>query len=325
MHARSSEFDLDYQALNVGMGYAPLPRTQIELTGADRASFLHNLCTNDLRKLPNGSGCEAMFLNAQGKILSFVRLFAEAERLVLDTVPGRSEFLLKYLDRYLMREQVVLTDRSNAWAVLIVAGPQSAELLHKLCGGAPPVGLLQHAAVQIAGCAATLEHVDFTGTDCYFVRCASGDLPTIEAALATSGGRACAPEAIEAARIEHGTPLFGIDISEKNLPQELGRDQRAISFTKGCYIGQETVARIDALGHVNRLLRGVRFDPAAPARVGDAIEADGLNIGEVTSLAWSPKLQSPLGLAYIKRSHASSGTQATCGGFPAAIVELPVR
>ena len=146
----------------------------------------------------------------------------------------------------------------------------------------------------------------------------------VTAAISAAGAIRCDPAALESARLEAGTPLFGLDITPDNLPQEVARDTRAISFTKGCYLGQETVARIDTIGHVNRLLVGLKFSgPDVPA-AGTAVLAADQPIGQVTSAAWSPRLAAPLALAYIRRAHAKPGSQLTSSTGPAEVVALPL-
>ena len=153
----------------------------------------------------------------------------------------------------------------------------------------------------------------------------------ITAALANAGAVPAGADAFEMARIEAGTPLYARDISDKNLPQEVNRDALAISFTKGCYLGQETVARIDALGHVNRVLVGVRFagsEPPPPGTELTVTEAQGsegkATVGAVTSAAYSPRLGSSLALAYVRRGHTQPGTQLTSSAGPAQVVSLPL-
>jgi folate-binding protein YgfZ len=132
---------------------------------------------------------------------------------------------------------------------------------------------------------------------------------------------ACGQDAFEAARIEQGFPLFGQDISDKNLPQEVGRDKLAISFVKGCYLGQETVARIDALGHVNRKLARLRFSGPAVPGPGTELRAGEQVVGEVTSASWSPRLRSPVALGYVRTAHLSPGTRLTSSCGEAEVME----
>jgi tRNA-modifying protein YgfZ len=145
-------------------------------------------------------------------------------------------------------------------------------------------------------------------------------------ALLAAGAVACEEGAFDAVRLESGTPLFGRDITEDNLPQEIRRDAQAISFTKGCYLGQETVARIDAMGHVNRLLTGVRFlsGAATVPLPGTQLSSGDKVVGHVTSAAWSPRLKQPLGLALIRRAHSSPGTKLDSPQGPAELISLPL-
>jgi folate-binding protein YgfZ len=131
--------------------------------------------------------------------------------------------------------------------------------------------------------------------------------------------------AFEAARIESGFPLFGVDFDDNNLPQEIGRDREAISFTKGCYLGQETVARIDALGHVNQRIVGVRFFADCMPAVGSELFKDGAEIGRITSAAFSPALNAPLALAMVRRDANAAGTRFESAFGECDVMELPVQ
>ncbi len=144
------------------------------------------------------------------------------------------------------------------------------------------------------------------------------------AVLVAAGATECRPAAFDAARIEWGFPLYGVDITDKNLPQEVARDALAISFVKGCYLGQETVARIDALGHVNKLLVGVRFHGATVPSPDTELSAAGQTVGHVTSATYSPRLSAPLALAYVRRGSNEPGTKLSSALGDAAVVRLPV-
>ena len=168
--------------------------------------------------------------------------------------------------------------------------------------------------------------MDWIGEHSYLIAFNRENLEAIRQMLDRAGATQCGFEALDAARIEQGTPWFGRDITEQNLPQEIDRDRQAISFTKGCYLGQETVARIDALGHVNRLLRGIRFD-------GDVVPSSGLElrvgngqktVGHITSACWSPKLNAPLALAFVNRGHHEPGARLESEIGSAEVVSLPI-
>jgi folate-binding protein YgfZ len=314
-----------YTALTAGAGLVDFSdRTLVEIGGDDRASFLHNFCTNDIRKLPAGAGCEAFVTSAQGKILAHVLVFSGQQSLVLETVPEQAKKLIEHLDRYLIREKVTLRDRSEEWTEMLLAGRASEPLLSGLIGGAAPEVLLSSAEVVLAGREAWIRRVDIVGPVGFLIDCRKRDRAHIFETLRQAGALVCETEALEAARIEAGFPFFGRDISEKNLPQELGRDDRTISFVKGCYLGQETVARIDALGHVNKTLVGVHFNGAEIPPVGAELRAAEQVVGEVTSAAYSPLLSGPLALAYIRRGHNTPGSELTSQFGSAEVVKLPI-
>lgn len=301
------DFPLDqYHALRAGFGYVELTRwSSVTLTGADRQSFLNNFCTNDVKQLQPGEHCEAFVANVKGKILAQVLVHARAEELVLITMPGQAERIVAHLDRYVIREDVQLRDTTAERCYALIAGGE----------GAGP-GLTHNAWIRW--------HLLHTAV-CGLLEATPASLPTILAELANSGAVACTGQAFDALRIESGMPLFGRDFDEENLPQEVGRDELAISFTKGCYLGQETVARIDALGHVNRGIAGVRF-------AGDAVPTAKLELthgdksaGHVTSTSYSPELAAPLALAMLRRQSQSPGTQLDSAFGPCEVVDLPIH
>src|SRR5262249_53366715 len=160
--------------------------------------------------------------------------------------------------------------------------------LANIIASEPPTELLSHCAVTIAVVPVVVRSVEYAGSASCFVQAPAAEISTVTKTLADAGALECMPAAIESARLEAGFPLFGQDITEDNLPQEVGRDAQAISFTKGCYLGQETVARIDALGHVNRRLVGLKFSGTEIPQIGAAIIAGDQQVGRVTSAAWSP-------------------------------------
>lgn len=303
-----------------GAGVVPVTeRTQLALRGADRASFLHNLSTNDIRRLKPGEGCEAFFLNAQGKTLGHGYVFAEEDQLVLDTVAGQAEFLPRHLDRFLIREKVELVPLPERHD-LLVAGARALPLFAKLGVSPVPAEPLAHARVEIEGRIVSMRKVDLAGAQSWLVAMDRADVDAVWQALIGGGARPCGMLAFEAARIAAGAPLFGQDISDANLPQEVGRDRQAISFTKGCYIGQETVARIDALGHVNRLLVGLQgTGDAAVPRGLELTGDDGKLAGTVTSTAFSHPFKRPIALGYVRRAQAHPGARLQS---PEGIVEV---
>ncbi|HUY88858.1 MAG TPA: glycine cleavage T C-terminal barrel domain-containing protein [Pirellulales bacterium] len=314
----------EYDALAKAAGLVDLSaRTRIELSGEDRAAFLHNLCTNEIRKLPPGAGCEAFLADARGHVLFHVFVVCRPESLLVETMPGDEARLLAHLDRYLIREKVTLAARSQETSELLVAGPNAAEILARLASVALPEPRLGSAEIDLAGCQALVVRTELIGAGGFLVIGDRADGERLWRALHAAGARPCGFEALETARIEAGFPWYGIDISDKNLPQEVGRDELAISFVKGCYLGQETVARIDALGHVNKLLVGVKFAGDGAPTAGAELKAAEQTVGEVASACYSPRFQAPLALAYVRRGHNEPGARLESSFGAAEVVKLP--
>lgn len=314
----------EYRALHEAAAVVDLAdRTQIELCGADRVKFLHGLCTNDIRRLEPGQGCEAFFLDARGHIRAHGAVFASSAALVIESVPGQAERLLAHLDRYLIREQVVLANRAPQHAELLVAGPNAAETLarafDRLEQGLPQANLA-HVSWQGPEGSIELRRVSWIDPPAWLLSVPATMLLQAWKDLLVAGAVPCGLQAFEQARIEAGYPWYGLDITDQNLPQEVNRDAQAISFTKGCYLGQETVARIDALGHVNKKLVRVHLAQAENATVGEELHAAGKKAGSITSGAPSPRYGGAMALAYVRCEHCASGTTLESAHGPARVV-----
>jgi folate-binding protein YgfZ len=297
-----------YQALNHQAGYAPLARTQVSLTGADRTTMLHKFCTQDILSLQAGQGSEAFICNVQGKIVGYVYVFIDTDSIVLDCAAGQGEALIAHLDRYVIREDVAFADQSATYREVVVGGSAAARELTALCGAPPPEELYAHKRMHLGDAAVTVRKTPYLAPFAYFLSCPTAEEDSLIAALDRAGVVRCDLQVIEAARIESGAPLYGIDITAENLPQEVARDAVAIHFKKGCYLGQETVARIDALGHVNKLLVQLKYPLDATPAPGDELLLDDKKVGRLTSVCDSPAAEGKLALAYVRREHAAPGT-----------------
>jgi folate-binding protein YgfZ len=305
----------EYAALTAGAGFVELAgRTLIDVSGADAVAFLHSFTTSDIKKLPVGRGCEAFVTSPQGKTLGHVLILRGEKSLLLCTTAGQAATLIGHWERYVISEDVTLRDLSTERTTLLVAGARAAEVLHQATGAEPPGELLAWSEVSIAGdsagdISAALARVEYAGPNSYFLIVPNANVSAAAAALEQAGSVRCSVAATEMVRIEAGFPLFGQDITDDNLPQEIGRDAKAISFTKGCYLGQETIARIDALGHVNRQLVGVRFFGDGIPSAGTPLAVSEKVVGHVTSAAWSPRWGDPLAIALVRRAQAKPGTE----------------
>lgn len=316
-----SEVGRQYSAFTKACGVADVSqRTQIEVMGSDKLALLHNLCTADIRKLTSGDGTEAFFTDVKGKILGFANVFCGPDSVVLETVPQQQDPLISHLDRYIIREDVQLFDRGSDWGEVLLSGPKAPQLLTEIGCAEPPSDLFSQIPLNLDGDAVAIRRVDITASTSFLIACVSSRTNGVMNLLKDSGAVVCGDEAVEIARVEMGTPSFGVDITNGNLPQEVGRDDRAISFTKGCYLGQETVARIDALGHVNWYLRQVKIESAEVPVAGDELTQGDKVVGRITSAVFSPLHGWPLALAYVRREQSETGTVLKMNGEPATVL-----
>jgi folate-binding protein YgfZ len=288
----ATALDREYLKLKSGRGAVELTGwSSVSVTGTDRQSFLHNFCTNDVKRLVSGESCEAFFCNAKGKIVGHGVIGCRDNELVFAGAPGQAAALAAHLDRYIIREDVKLVDNSADRSYFFVATevPDSEMPIKWDLLGIGQGAIIEHSSVPKL-------HYETVGA-----------------------------EAFAAARNEAGFPLLGVDFDSENLPQEVGRDRQAISFTKGCYLGQETVARLDALGHVNRKLVTVRLESASRPDRGTELTLNGAKVGSVTSAAWSPKLGVPIALAMVRSGAIAPGTRLESPLGNCEIVATPIR
>jgi len=300
----------------------------VRVTGADRASFLHNMCTNDIRNVAPGSGCEAFFTDVKGKIVAHAFVLVGDDALDLLMVLGSATRLIAHLDRYIIREDVQLADASEETAWTLVVGAKAEEVIGRMALAPLPelAAAWSHGRTSKTAVADTevqLVRCDVPWCGGFLVGCAEGRATAVQASLADAGATYCTEALWQTIRIESAWPLWGADFDDANLPQEVGRDATAIHFRKGCYLGQETVARIDALGHVNKQLVQVRFAGGDVPAAGAELSQGEQTVGRVTSACWSPRLQTPLALAMVRRGANEPGSPLQCEGVPAEVVAPP--
>jgi tRNA-modifying protein YgfZ len=282
-------------------------RGKLALTGAEAKTFLNGQVTNDIEALRAGGGCYAALLTNKGKMLGDLRVIDTGAELWLDTERVALQALFDTVRRGTVGWQAELHKRTLQQALLSLVGPRAADAV----GGA--IGP-EHAnrSGEIGGAEVLLIATD-AGID---VVCAADDAATVRAALDVAE----VPEAAaEVVRVEAGRPRYGIDLDEGTIPQEAGLNDRAVSFTKGCYVGQETVARLHYRGKPNRHLRGLRL--SAPVATGTPLVLGEREVGRVGSSVVSPRF-GPIGLALVRRE-ASVGDELAAGEATAVVAELP--
>ena len=338
----------DYSAARDGVALLARPeRGLLEVAGRDRAAWLHNLVTNVVRTLAAGDGVYAFAINIKGRVVFDLNILALDDpanpqgRLWLDIDRGWLAEARKHLERYIITEDVRLSDVSARHARLALLGPAAADLTRRLgVGNLTAMAALQHVPITLpTGAAGRLVRHDLAGVLGAELITADGDAAAgsremLDAGRA-AGIRELSPAAADMLRIEAGIPASRRDIDADVVPPETGQIERGISYHKGCYLGQEVIERMRSHGVVTRRLVGIRFAgaadagrdvPAAPA----ALRHDGSDAGRLTSACWSPRLGGPLGLGYVKISLSAPGTRLTAvtgdgAAFDGEIVALPVR
>jgi folate-binding protein YgfZ len=302
-------------------------RGKLALTGPGAGDFLNGQVTNEVSALSAGEGRYAAFLTHKGKMLGDVRILRPApgapgpgvgedpSELLLDTERSTLQALFDMIRRFKVGYDVELHKRTLQSGLLSLIGPLSGDLC-----GARELARQEHASSQVVvGAVPALAVRTDVGVDLLFP---AERTEEIRAALIDRGAEPCGEGAAECLRIERGRPRYGVDIDETTIPQEAGLNERAVSFTKGCYVGQETVARLFYKGKPNRLLRGLHL--SAPAATGEALRLAERPVGTLGSVAVSPRF-GPIALALVRRE-AEPGALVSVGehGVSAEVTELPL-
>jgi tRNA-modifying protein YgfZ len=306
----------DYRAITGSCGVLDRSeRGKLALSGADTRTFLQGQVSNDVEGLVPGTGCYAAFLTPKGKMLGDLRILDAGEELLLDTERVALQPLFNMIRHFSIGYRVELHKRTLERGLLSLIGPASPALAGVVAlAGAPEHA---NAPVQIDGVAVLAVRTDL-GID---LLCESAATERLRDALVARGAVAVGEQAAEIVRVHSGRPRYGVDIDDTTIPQEAGLNERAVSFTKGCYVGQETVARLYYKGKPNRHLRGLRL--SAPAAAGEPLRLGEREVGSLGSSVGSPEL-GPIALALVRRE-AEPGARLEVGehGAQALVVELP--
>ncbi len=297
-------------------------RGLIEMSGSDRAAFLQGLLTNDIERIAAHEGCYALYLTPQGRMIADLDILNVGDRLLLDVDGGLTKKLVDRFDALVFAEDVRVADLHDSWTSYGIYGPGAARLLSAVAGA--PISeltLYQSRAITVGDATALVARIDAIGIAGYHVLGAQGNVAAIHAAVSEAGAAAVDPAAVEAVRVESGRPLFGADMDTEAIPLEAGIEDRAISFDKGCYVGQEVIVRIlhRGQGRVARRLVGLTLsgnteaDSAGAPRPGTTLWNGENAVGRVTSAVSSPTLGVPIALGYVARQLAEPGTEVEVG------------
>jgi folate-binding protein YgfZ len=305
-------------------------RGLVRASGPDAGAFLHRITAHAVRGMLPGQGGPNLLLNSKGKVLHAFDLGCSAAGFDLSVAPGREGALLAELDKYLFTEQVRLEDASAQHAPLELAGPQAREVARAVGATEMPESFGQHAIGRFAGCELRLTRCAVAGSEGLRLEVEPGHVVELWDALVAAGARPAGCVARDILRVEACQAEWGSDIDENIYPQE-ARLERSFSLDKGCYIGQEVVAKIDTYGGLNKRLVPLRLPHDDPIPRGTPLwrldDGEWRELGLVTSWAYSFVLDTGIALGYVKRRHQAIGTRLRVGAGPAEaeIVAMPVR
>jgi folate-binding protein YgfZ len=305
--------------MTAGAGVLDTGRGVLAVTGPLRQKFLHGLLSNDVASLSPGQGRVASLMDARGHVLALLRVLVRKDEILLELPAAGVGPLRLLLEHYRVGAPVRFAEPETR--VAAVLGDAAREALARAGAEVGDLAHEAHVDASLAGRAVLVSRASDLPDGAWVVHAASADAGAVREALEAAGSAPLSTAEFDARRVEDGIPLYGVDVTEANLLHETGLVPRYHSPAKGCYVGQETIARLEARGgNVNKRLRGLRL--GAPAAAGDWVEAAGKEAGVVTTAAVSSRL-GPVALGYVHRDHAAPGTAVLVGGAPASVVELP--
>ena len=307
-------------------------RAWIVVSGQDRRSYLNGLFTNDIASLTAGSGCYSAYLTPQGRMIADMWVYELGDVVLLSLSREVKDTVIAKLDQFIFSEDVQLGEVTLSFMPIAIVGPEAAAVLAANLGVEPAVltALPEHGNCRqnFHGEPAVILRTSDLGEDGFDILVDAAQIERLRSQLVAHGAVEIDTATATALRVEAGVPKFHADMDEETIPLEAGIEARAISMTKGCYVGQEVIVRVLHRGHgrVARKLVGISLDPSTDANYssGQPIEVDGKSAGELTSVTWSPILGRPLALGYVTRDHVTPGTVVSVAGCQAVIVSLPV-
>ena len=328
--ANFGDWQTEYKWLRESVGVLDKNcRAYLRFTGPDRVRYLNAILTNDIKNLKENHGTVSLFLSPQGHIEAEIETHALPDKLLCVSYAMIREQLIPAMDKYIIMDDVTLTDRTDEIATLALEGPRAAAAILELAG------LDLNGLEELES-----REVSLKGIGCRIVRRTPGSQPSgefllhrkdveqlwhvlVDAAKGHGGGPA-GYQALNSVRLEQGIPWFGYDFGEKQIPHEAGLQNSHISYTKGCYTGQEIVERVRSRGQVNRVRVSLRFEGATEPVANAALMAEGKEAGFVTRSGFLPALVAWIGMGYVRREKAAVGTVLEAGATRATVIATPI-
>jgi folate-binding protein YgfZ len=329
--SRFGDFAVEYASMRETVALVDTNfRAYFSFTGPDRQRYVNALLTSNVRGLTPGQGTVGLLLNPQGHILAELETFALQESILASCHAMIRERTFATFDKFIIMDDVTLEDLTDSTGTLELAGPRAAALLVELgVKRFAEMSPLAHEEMMLEQIPCRVVRRELAGEPAATLIARREHLGALWSELAgrvrIHGGAPAGMEALNSVRLECGTPWFGPDYDDKQIPHEAGLEHSHINYEKGCYTGQEIVERVRSRGHVNRRLTELRFIGTEAPASGTKLLSGGNEIGSVTSTAYSPTLGQPIGLGYLRREHSGIGTQLDASGIPAEVIEPPLR
>ncbi len=300
----------------------------LALTGRDRVKYLHAISSNNIQALETGQGTLALLLNPQGRIQAELEVYALPEKLLVLSHALLRERTVALLKKYVIGSQVKIEDMTDQMGSLAIEGPRAGVIVEQACGvklAELPEMSIRDVAIEGIPCQLVRRsHFGEIGAEFIARRDCLGSLwEKLLAGVRAHGGEPIGIGALNALRLEAGVPWFPADFNDGMIPHEAALEHTHISFNKGCYTGQEIVERVRTRGHVNRKRAGLKFSTVAPPPAGTKLRAGGVEIGFVTSAAFSPNAKPAIGMGYVRREQFATGSLIEFDGGTAEVTETP--
>ena len=303
-------------------------RAYISFTGPDRARYLNAILTNNIKDLQTSQGCISLLLNPQGRILAEIETRAQSARLFCVSYGMIRERLMETLDKFIIMDDVTLTDETQGYGTLSLEGPGASKVVREFTGtDLGSLGEMASAEVRMESISCTVTRKTFGGLPGADILVARENLESMWKILLektkSAGGGPMGYTALNALRLEQGVPWFGYDFGDKQIPHEAGLENSHISYTKGCYTGQEIVERVRSRGQVNRRRVELIFPGSRVPSANEVLTADGREVGFVTRASALPSRPFAIGMGYLRKENNAIGSHVYWAGEIARVAKFP--